>query len=214
MPPPKQRAPGANGTNLETPGHARVRSTTYVTPRQLFGKKTSKPLHDRDRFSRAGSAGSKSDSAGARGAAADAPPRCLTTQGAATRPTALAPGPQRPGRPHCWRNGWRNGWQVTAPPGLPAASPAELGGGALPAALPDGGVWLADGPSGSWRSPTGVGRVATRRAAHGGHLRLSPPRRCSSPPHSGCLTAGRQSPPTHLTAPHEPATADHHGRPR
>ena len=51
--PPKQGTPGANGTNLDTPGHARVRSTTYVTPRQLFGKKTSKPLHDRDRFSRA-----------------------------------------------------------------------------------------------------------------------------------------------------------------
>ena len=141
-------------------------------------------------------------------------PRCLATQGAATRPTALAPGPQHPGRPHGWRNGWRNGSQVTTPPGLPAASPTELGGGALPAALPDGCVWLADGPSGSWRSPTGVGRVATRRAAHGGQLRLSPPRRCSSPPHSGCLTAGRQSPPTHLAAPHEPATADHHGWPR
>ena len=36
-------------------------------------------------------------------------PRCLTTQGAATRPTALAPAPQHPGRPDCWRNGWRNG---------------------------------------------------------------------------------------------------------
>ena len=105
-------------------------------------------------------------------------PRCLATQGAATRPTALAPGPQHPGRPHGWRNGWRNGSQVTTPPGLPAASPTELGGGALPAALPDGCVWLADGSSGSWRSPTGVKHAATRRATHSGHLRRSPPRRC------------------------------------
>ena len=99
---------------------------------------------------------------------------------------------------------------MTTPPGLPAASPTELGRGALPAALPDGGVWLADGSFGSWWSPGGVEHAATRRAAHGGHLRLSPPRRCSSPPHSGCPHS-RQSPPTHLTAPHEPATADHHG---
>ena len=140
-------------------------------------------------------------------------PRCLTTQGAATGPTALAPGPQRPRRPHCWRNGWRNGWQVTAPPGLPAASPAELGGGALPAALPDGGVWLADGSSESWWSPMGVGQAATRRAAHGGHLRLSPPQRCSSPPHSGCPRR-QTEPPTHLAAAHELATAHHHGWPR
>ena len=213
MPPPKQRTPGANGTNLETPGHARVRSTTYVTPRQLFGKKTSKPLHsipDRDRFSRAVDRRARNPTQRPR---RTLHPRCLTTQGAATRPTALAPGPQRPGRPHCWRNGWRNGWQVTAPPRQPAASPAELGGGALPAALPDGGVWLADGSSESWRAPMGVGQAATRRAARGGHLRLSPPRRCSSPPHPGCPRS-RQSPPTHLTAPHEPATADHHGRPR
>ena len=90
---------------------------------------------------------------------------------------------------------------MTTPPGLPAASPTELGRGALPAALPDGGVWLADGSFGSWRSPGGVEHAATRRAAHGGHLRLSPPRRCSSPPHSGCPQS-RQSPP--------PPTSQHH----
>ena len=107
FPPPKQRTPGANGTNLETPGHARVRSTTYVTPRQLFGKKTSKPLHDRDRFSRARSIGLEISQL--EGPLRTLCPRCLTMQGAATRPTALAPAPQRPRRPHCWRNGWRNG---------------------------------------------------------------------------------------------------------
>ena len=152
LPPPKQRTPGANGTNLETPGHARVRSTTYVTPRQLFGKKTSKPLHDRDRFSRGlVDPGSIEIAAGSRGRCGRFWPRCLTTQGAATRPTALAPGPQRPGRPHCWRNGWRNGWQVTAPPGLPAASPAELGRGALHPGSPTlvgGGVGSCNGRPG------------------------------------------------------------------
>ena len=102
---------------------------------------------------------------------------------------------------------------MTAPPGLPAASPAELGRGALPAALPDGGVWLADGSSESWRAPMGVGQAATRRAARVGHLSRSPPRRCCCSTHSGS-PRGRQSPPTHLAAPHEPATADHHGWPR
>ena len=109
--PPKQRTPGANGTNLDTPGHARVRSTTYVTPRQLFGKKTSKPPHDRDRFSRSRAAVSNRWRSAMQfeGPLWTLCPRCLTTQGAATRPTALAPAPQHPGRPHVWRNGWRNG---------------------------------------------------------------------------------------------------------
>ena len=90
---------------------------------------------------------------------------------------------------------------MTTPPGLPAASPTELGRGALPAALPDGCVWLADGSFGSWRSPAGAEHAATRRAAHGGHLRLSPPRRCSSPPHSGC---------PHSRAEPPPPTSQHH----
>ena len=110
LPPPKQRAPGAKGTNLETPGHARVRSTTYVTPRQLFGKKTSKPLHDRDRFSARSIGGRRRlEISQLEGPLRTLGPRCLTTQGAETRPTALAPAPQHPGRADCWRNGWRNG---------------------------------------------------------------------------------------------------------
>ena len=94
LPPPKQRTPGANGTNLETPGHARVRSTTYVTPRQLFGKKTSKPLHDRDRFSRARArSGSKS---AARGAAADALPALPDDTGRSDATHCARPGAPTP----------------------------------------------------------------------------------------------------------------------
>ena len=83
--------------NLDTPDHARVRSTTYVTPRQLFDKKTSKPLHDRDRFSRAAvsieGAGSKSAS---RGAAADALPALPDDAGRSDGTHCARPGPPTP----------------------------------------------------------------------------------------------------------------------
>ena len=69
---------------------------------------------------------------GRRAGLADALPALPGDAGRSDATTALAPGPQHPGRPHGWRNGWRNGSQVTTPPGLPAASPTELGGGRCP----------------------------------------------------------------------------------